>query len=961
MNDHPKSLWQWLVCILFIIGLALPVCAQGQTPTRPNTPASTGTSQLVERVRQEVSRVNQEREEKKEGSSTSSTSRTERTDTKTDAEKKPTVPEKATAKPESRGQRSSAPTTRAVQGQGGGGGAVRTVGGERAASVSVLSNEPYQPVLNRPVEYAELPEVGEALTLTGPMPMTEFLETISFATNWNILVTPGAQDIELQFWLTEATPKRAIEEVFKFHSVYYRFDPNTQYLYVMTKEEYLNQEYGALKEEVFTVEHVDVTYMESALTSLLSPAGRIITDPRTMHIYVWDTEDNLKKMRETLDELDVPLQRGEFTVQNADVSDIESVFQTLMSQTGTMVSDPRTGQILVWDVPDALSQMRAAAAQLDVPVESRVLRLEHVDANAVMESIEVMLTERGMIQVDPRTNTLVVTDLPARQALIAKMIEEFDKRLETRTWTLKYADPDMVAEEVELLVPEEMGIVTINEDVHQVTVTALPERLDQIDKLVVAWDVKLRQVQIEAYLLTAGSKVARSIGTNWHFFDSTGNTPISFSTGGATPNFTGAQGRTIQAGQLPYAVPLNDWITAEPISDITGETTVIEKLAGNRVSAVINYLDSTGEVNVLSHPQVTVQDGAEAIFERTSAVPYVSSTYYGQTTSRYNTNTVDNDDYRYRTAYRPQNSISFIDVGTILSVTPRITEDSNILLDISAEESTYTMREVVGADETSTVPEKMMNRAETQVLVHDNQTIVIGGLRTNNLSDDVDKVPFLGDVPLLGRAFRNVSKKHDNQQLLVFITTTLVDEYTQPEAEQLATMEEKVTETVRHDKKDAWKRLSDSLDKKRYDVSVSIGQSGYIRCDGKNVTQDELGQILFALDNPASKTLVLREHPRAPREVGREVTETALEVGIKVDFDKGFLPFVPSYNDLIDDETTGEGVDAAKGHGGVTIIEASELNNTKEDAAEAERPKEEGAGSAEPKEEAAEAPGSPEG
>ena len=79
---------------------------------------------------------------------------------------------------------------------------------------------------------------------------------------------------------------------------------------------------------------------------------------------------------------------------------------------------------------------------------------------------------------------------------------------------------------------------------------------------------------------------------------------------------------------------------------------------------------------------------------------------------------------------------------------------------------------IVSADQVSSVPQKTQNRAETLVLVHDKDTIVLGGLRTANFSDTTDSVPLLGSIPLLGRLFRSPRKNHAHSELLIFITTT---------------------------------------------------------------------------------------------------------------------------------------------------------------------------------------------
>jgi type II secretory pathway component GspD/PulD (secretin) len=886
-----------LIGLLLAVGLALPVCAQGQTPTQPGrvptlqpTPIggegqqglgarTPGTGLGRRRLSTQQTKPGQKLKTEKPGTALEG----EKAEQKPAEEKKPAAPAK---RPPA--------GTKTVQGPAAGKAAVRTVAPGAAAGVTIKGGANFEPIMAKPLEYGDVPDVGEPLTETGPMSVKEFLNLIATATEWNILVTEKAQGINLQFWLVNTKPKKALE-ILKFHGIHYQYDPESQYLYVMTREERVQQQYGAIENETFIAQHVSVSYLQSLLESLLSTSGRIIADSRTGHIYVWDTKDNLAKMKETVKELDVPLQNMTFTVQHADLSDVESVLSTFKTDAGAVVADPRTGQILVWDMPDTLRQMKEVVAQIDVPLQSKVFKLQHINAEDVSDSVETLLSERGSIQVDPRFNTLIVTDLPTRQELVAELLETLDKKLDTRTWTVKYAEPDFIAEQVEVILPENSGVIAVNEDIHQVTVTALPERLDEIDKLIQTWDIKRKQVQIEAYLLSASSNVARKLGVNWSYFDRSGNAPMSLRYGSQTPNYAtaGSDGTPrFQVGQLPYVNPLETPILGNAIEDVAGNP-LIEGFRGNRVSAVIDYLDDKGDVDVLSHPRVTVQDGEEAMFQRTSMVPYVSSTSYSSYGYGYGTTSQRDTESSYAGG-RPSNRIEFIEVGTILSVVPRITEDNNILLDISAEESTYQMREVVGASETSTVPEKMQNRAETQVLVHDTQTIVIGGLRTGNLSDSVQKIPFLGDVPVIGRAFRNTKKERKDQELLVFITTTLVDEYTFPEAEQLATVDEKLSDDFRRDDKNDWKRLSDGLGLDKNEISISIGQNGNMHSDGSPMTFEQVRARIAAVSNPQQAKVVLRQHPRAPSNVAQEISDLAREAGIAVEFDKRFMPFVPA-------------------------------------------------------------------
>jgi len=795
-------------------------------------------------------------------------------------------------------------------GAGGGGGA--TGGGGGGAAVRTVGQGAYEPIKDKKLEYGDVPDEGEPLKLNGPMDVGEFLDTIHFATDWNILVTEAAKKVSLEFWIVDTPPKKAIE-ILKFHDIFYRWEPEGKYLYVMTKDEFLEDEFGKLIEREFVAEHAAVDYIESVLTPLLSPKGRILTDPRTHHLFVWDTKDNLAKMEETVKELDVPLSEAEFAVLHADVADIEAVLTSLMSPSGTSITDPRTGHILVKDLPENLEQMREVVTKLDVPLESKLFKVTYVNADTLVESVESLLTERGTVQVDPRTNALIVTDMPSRQQQIGEIIATLDQRLETRTWTLKYLEPEDVADRIESMVPEEMGDIISDEYVHTLTVTAIPERIQEIDKLIQAWDIKRRQVQIEAWLVEMNSKLARNLNISWSYFDTTGNAPQAYRIGGgAAPEYPKLDDETIAIGQLPYAEPLRNMFTGDVIKDIKGKE-IIKEFHGNRVAAVLTYLDTHGEASVLSKPLVTVQDGEEAAFQNGRQVPYVTSTTYGAGYSggynRYNnynngtndgtTNPYNNNYYDYGSSYRPYNRIDFIEVGTILRVLPRISEDESILLDIVAEDSDATLTTVISSGEENTIPEKTESVAETQVRVKNGQTVVIGGLRKNNSSNDVSKsLPVLSDIPVLGRLFKNPSRKISSATLMIFITTTIVDENTNPETERLADFDERFADDLRSAKKTSFGRFMDTISRGQSDMSVSIGQSGHMHYDGDPVTIDDLRRVFQSVKNPDVAKVIIRRHPRAPEAVVTEVTEAALQANLKVDFDKASTAYVPDYENM---------------------------------------------------------------
>ncbi|MBX7256364.1 MAG: hypothetical protein K1Y02_08370 [Candidatus Hydrogenedentes bacterium] len=734
-------------------------------------------------------------------------------------------------------------------------GSVKAIKAERR-QVTVGGSGAFEPILQRKVEYGDVPDEGQPITLLAadaPVPVMELLDYVATSTGWNIIASKGLEGQSVRFWVNEVKPKQVMS-VLKFNGIHYEYDAENKFLYVMLNEEYLDRQFGKV---------------ESA----------------------------------------------EFHIKHADVIDMEAILSALTSETGKLVSDPRTGRIIVWDTEANIEEMTRAVEQMDVPLEPRVFALKHLAADDLLDSIQSLLSERGLANSDPRTNSIVVTDLPSRQDQIGKMLEALDQKLETRTWTLNYADPKTVSERLENVLPEDVTGLTIDEDTHQISMTSIPSRIEELDEMIKMWDVKGRQVMIEAYLVTASSTVLRNLSVNWSYFDEISGVPFALQSGNANPDYTSSpeSGQRATVGRKPYRAFLRDDFTNAPIQEVsnvdgseagklTGNNILDPDFKGNRVAIVLDYLDRNGEIRILARPRVTVQDGEEATFENTRKNAY-------QTFGFSNVGIVSNDQDTGIGSRVSPGSVQFEETGTILKVKPRINGENNVLMEIEAEDSTAEDKTIETANLKSTVPEKSQNKAQTSVLVNSGQTVVIGGLRFANLTDSVDKVPILGDVPFVGRLFKGTKKDHINRELAVFITSTIVDEYTQPEAEHLAKFDAETADKFRHSKKNIWGRTADRMAKGANELPVGLGENGKFYVDGKTITLDELqSEFDKARDAKVKPTVCLRAHPNAPSGLAEEAKSRAEAAGLKVKIEANSSPFIPNYKeDTTDSSNSGEG------------------------------------------------------
>jgi len=753
----------------------------------------------------------------------------------------------------------------------------RSISGQSRGVSTLGTSGQYEPYLERKIIYRddEVPQGGEMLTLTtqeGAMGAIEFLDALYLATDWNILVTPEVEPISMRFWILEVTPQEALE-ILKFNGIYYEYNPETNFVYFMTKEEYLRRQFAGVDKEIFEVDYIDLVDAESVLQSLASPNARIIADPRTARLFVWDTEDNREAMRETLE-------------------------------------------------------------ALDMPVEPERYELTHVNAEEVVDSLFDLLSERGVAFSDPRTNTIIVEDLPYRQERIGEFLTTLDVAFETRTWTLNYLEPSEMASRIEDLVPDGMGTIVEDEEVRQITVSTLPEWIEKIGERVELWDVPKRQVELEAYVVAASQDFVRQFGIDWAYIDERDGEIISFATGSRFPSATRVpeQGQLLQIGAAPFQVPLRDSLTGNPVTDINGNVIPDPEVEQGGISTVLNWLDDRGDVRILTSARIVVQDGESATIRNTTDEPYQEG---GVGTFNNTTGGGGNVFSRNVVPLRVQ----FVTVGTVLQVEPIINELDNIILDIEAEDSSAEFVTITSGDLNSTVPSKTESRAQTRVMVSDRQTIVIGGLRNSSLQDDVEKVPVLGDLPFLGRLFKNTNLDQRQSDLLIFITPTIVDEYTQPEAAQLAQFEAETYRDLEHNKKPLLRRLQSDLARGKNELHITVGQAGNLFVEGEPTDLEDAVELIGTLR--PSTTVRVRFHDRAPREVVEVLEDAATIAGLKYEVLTGMnqTGFVPTPRPS--DEREGFVLQPAPGAPGAAeggVLEGGVLIVPDEDLQEEEAP-----------------------
>ena len=298
---------------------------------------------------------------------------------------------------------------------------------------------------------------------------------------------------------------------------------------------------------------------------------------------------------------------------------------------------------------------------------------------------------------------------------------------------------------------EVRGSVTVDDRTNSIIAYQTQEKLDELRRVVTQLDIPVRQVMIEARIVEANVDYSKSLGVRW---------------GGALTSNDGKWNTYGKDGNLgiednddtscgPFAgnctLPTNSSNSPIPFVDMGA----LNSTAGLGIGFVTNHaildlqlsaMEKTGNGEVVSQPKVVTSDKETAKILKGAEIPYQEASSSGAT------------------------STSFKEAALSLEVTPQITPDNRIIMDVKV-----TKDEADFANALNGVPPIKKNEVNAKVLVTDGETIVIGGVFSNTQTKSVDKVPFLGDLPFVGRIFRRDFIQDQKSELLVFITPRIMN------------------------------------------------------------------------------------------------------------------------------------------------------------------------------------------
>ncbi len=294
------------------------------------------------------------------------------------------------------------------------------------------------------------------------------------------------------------------------------------------------------------------------------------------------------------------------------------------------------------------------------------------------------------------------------------------------------------------------GDVVADDRTNAVIINDIPKTIPTIDRLLTQLDRKTQEVEIEARVVAATRQFARDIGTQLGFGWGNGHSAIGgnagagsspTTVGGLTPGYVTVPGGSGSTGGS--SIPLfSNLASTAPTSGLT----LVNASNTVRIDAVLSMAESRGLLKVLSRPRVVTQNNIQALVKQGVRVPIVTQAQLGGPPT-----------------------VTYVDAFLRLTVTPQITSENTIFLNVDVENTTPNFGQEVQGN-----PELITQQATTQVLVTDGGTVVIGGVIQTQNSINITQVPLLGNIPILGNLFKHTQVNTSNQELIFFITPRII-------------------------------------------------------------------------------------------------------------------------------------------------------------------------------------------
>jgi len=372
--------------------------------------------------------------------------------------------------------------------------------------------------------------------------------------------------------------------------------------------------------------------------------------------------------------------------------------------------------------------------------KTAMYQLEYASATNVATILGNVKSDIGKIIYDATTGTIILIDTPEKISEMEEIIERQElptvSRViptETRVFEFQYTKVEDVKDEISNALTVDIGTIRADTRTNTLIVTDLPHVIEKVETMVKAFDRKTREVFIEAKVVEVLLADTFKWGVDWD--------------------------KVLEMSGMASKYAITPEVALPLTLTTFGKLTVNSVNTTDSLSLVIEVLDTLTETKIISNPHITVEDGKEAKIEVIEKQPYQEET----TTTASGGTTTTSKTYQW------------VDVGVVLNVTPTINKEGYISMLIKPEVSSISSWYGGAEQAAGAVPVVKSANAETTVTIKDGVTILIAGLIIDKKTKTFNKVPILGDIPILGKAFQSDSDDIRRTETIVFLTPRIVE------------------------------------------------------------------------------------------------------------------------------------------------------------------------------------------
>lgn len=471
-------------------------------------------------------------------------------------------------------------------------------------------------------------------------------------------------------------------------------------------------------------------------------------------------------------------------LENVSAAKLIPVLRPLVPQQAHMAAYAPSNAIIISDVRSNINRILEIINRMDRSAvqSTEVVKLRYGVAEDVVQMLRTLEKNQGeegaadeelTLLADKRTNSVIIIADELNTERIRALIDYLDTPLEqsgnVKVIYLEYADATAVAE---VLTRVMQNITALDEDgkrqrsssnnstieadagTNALIITADTDEMAALEAVIARLDIRRAQVLVEAIIVEMEVTEGQELGLQWLFANDSGFYGSNISSARLQSNAAIAGGLLPGEGEDSGDIGITD--LAGALAQIPGQTlgwgVVDDDLT---MTVILNALESQGNANILSTPSLLTLDNEEAYITVGQQVPFVTGSFTSTGTGE--------------GAQNPFQTIERQNVGVTLTVTPQVNEGDSVVLDIIQEVSSISQQVFTAADVITNE-----RKIETKVLARTGEIVVLGGLVQDDVQDSRQSVPFLGDIPLLGRLFQSDVASVTKRNLLVFIKPTII-------------------------------------------------------------------------------------------------------------------------------------------------------------------------------------------